>query len=529
MGNIVHCKHSNYCCDEPSSASSPLTHKDSFNPAIQPVVVPNKNQHFQSIIKNEYKRTNEHLSQSNVYGEFCKMLKNVLKIQHYYRRYRSYKLKVKNKKNITFKSYLLQPNNNSNINFIISNKNHAITTTAVFVNNLTDSSPVATTSKIIYEREKEDTFNTQIKNNLNHMMLLTKSIKNNELAVNKETTILSKLLYSYKINFNRANNGQPVFYSFQTNHSFFSNYCSTNKRSSSASSVNSFYSWENLNPKDIHGNFIMKSKKKLIFQGTFDSITHKKKGFGIVHWEDGSTFHSIFQNNHAEGFGRFNNISTKSIYAGEYVKNCPKGYGTFLSLYHNIIYEGYWDSMKLNGIGIELNKDEIYFQGEFLNCLKNGIGLQRWEDGTVYQGEWKDNKMSGYGIISFNDGNIYKGQLIHNQMNGYGEFVWQNGSMYIGGYEKDIKHGFGIFCWEMNPIKAYVGFWKEGKRNGVGISIVGNIIRYQLWNEDELEKTFQNKTEAIKSLEGYQIKYSHLFHKNVSEIFALYGIQFKLC
>jgi len=59
------------------------------------------------------------------------------------------------------------------------------------------------------------------------------------------------------------------------------------------------------------------------------------------------------------------------------------------------------------------------------------------------------------------------GQWRYNSMHGYGEFHWKDGRIYSGYYVQDKKEGFGIYYWEKDN-KAYVGFWKDGKQNGVG-------------------------------------------------------------
>ena len=133
----------------------------------------------------------------------------------------------------------------------------------------------------------------------------------------------------------------------------------------SSSNHNTFISIANnntINYRDVNGNFTKKSKKGLKYKGNINKMTRQKNGFGVVKWEDGSHFSISFNNNHAEGPGKFYNATNKSIYNGYYENNIPKGYGCYESLQYQVTFEGEWCKKELSGIGIEIWNDETYYQ-----------------------------------------------------------------------------------------------------------------------------------------------------------------------
>ena len=68
-------------------------------------------------------------------------------------------------------------------------------------------------------------------------------------------------------------------------------------------------------------------------------------------------------------------------------------------------------------------------------------------------------------------------------MNGNGQLIWFNsGKMYFGDFLNNKKHGLGIFFWGLQ--KKWVGYWKVGLREGLGIMInENNLMEKGLWIE----------------------------------------------
>ena len=219
-----------------------------------------------------------------------------------------------------------------------------------------------------------------------------------------------------------------------------------------------------------------------------------KEGFGIITWEDKSQLFSIFQNNKANGISKYIDPENNIIFVGEYFHNKPRGFGYYKNP-KGTTFEGYWKNNILNGIGIEIWKDSTFYQGEFKNNKRNGIGLYRWSDGTIYHGEWVNDEMTGYCLITYRDEKMYIGEIDKGIMNGYGEFTWKNGKKYLGYYKNDFKEGFGIYIFEHKPFQAYVGFWSEGKMDGLGLVIKGRNIKYGFWKKGERKQRFKGPWE----------------------------------
>ena len=103
-------------------------------------------------------------------------------------------------------------------------------------------------------------------------------------------------------------------------------------------------------------------------------------------------------------------------------------------------------------------------------------------------------------------------------MHGYGEFRWADGKKYAGYYIHDKKEGFGIYYWA-NPLRVYLGFWKNGKQDGVGKYFNGNRPpKYGIWKNGDKIEIFQDEEQAFKSLLPNQEKYIKFFKCSLADI-----------
>ena len=91
---------------------------------------------------------------------------------------------------------------------------------------------------------------------------------------------------------------------------------------------------------------------------------------------------------------------------------------------------------------------------------------------------------------------------------------WNNGYIYFGNYIKNVKNGFGIFIWRKKPLIAFVGFWENGKQNGVGVKINDNIFKYGVWKNGKKE-IWINFSDIGKYFNQDEEKYEKLFGNNI--------------
>jgi hypothetical protein len=106
-------------------------------------------------------------------------------------------------------------------------------------------------------------------------------------------------------------------------------------------------------------------------------------------------------------------------------------------------------------------------------------------------------------------------------MHGYGEFHWTDGKKYYGYYDRDKKHGFGVFCWP-NFSKVYLGGWKNGKQDGLGILLFDNgFIKHGLWINGNWVKWLKGSWEFEKySAESHG--YLHLLLQDPKKVLSIF-------
>jgi len=90
----------------------------------------------------------------------------------------------------------------------------------------------------------------------------------------------------------------------------------------------------------------------------------------------------------------------------------------------NKIKTGYFKDNKANGFGIlSKQKEELIYQGEFLNDKKNGIGFNYLDDAVSYIGEFKSNEQNGLGSMIYSESTFYLGEWKNGVHNGFVIFI----------------------------------------------------------------------------------------------------------
>jgi hypothetical protein len=107
-------------------------------------------------------------------------------------------------------------------------------------------------------------------------------------------------------------------------------------------------------------------------------------------------------------------------------------------------------------------------------------------------------------------------------MDGYGEFHWPDGKKYFGYYVKDKKDGFGVFYWP-NNCKVYLGGWKNGKQDGLGILLFNNgAVKYGIWINGNWVKWLRGSYEFEKYKTDH-VGYYHLLLQDPKDLFITFA------
>ena len=77
------------------------------------------------------------------------------------------------------------------------------------------------------------------------------------------------------------------------------------------------------------------------------------------------------------------------------------------------MYAGEWKFGKRCGLGTITAKEQVVYDGEFLNDSRDGMGTGHFKNGSSYTGAWKMGKMHGKGCLSS------KGQAVQG--------IWEEG------------------------------------------------------------------------------------------------------
>lgn len=232
----------------------------------------------------------------------------------------------------------------------------------------------------------------------------------------------------------------------------------------------------------------------------------------------------------------------KKGYIGQFKSGSKNGNGLNIDAKQGAFYIGGWENDKENGSAKIFNLDnEIMFSGEFANgnpvtppvhsgqelgCVlgncENGFGHYKFDNGDTYIGEFANGAQHGHGTHHFKDGTKHVGYFENGLQHGGGKYlnaegvvvlegVFINGALLQGSkIEKqytdqkkclvgDCIDGFGIYIETFTPgwkdaYRDYVntfevryeGFWKNGKKHGLGFQEDRMSNRYVgEFNKDE--------------------------------------------
>lgn len=166
--------------------------------------------------------------------------------------------------------------------------------------------------------------------------------------------------------------------------------------------------------------------------------------------------------------------------------NCKTGFGK-LRYSDGATYTGDFEQFQFHGFGTFYHPKGDSYVGGWLFGKKNGKGIYEYADKSKYEGEFLENKKQGLGIYTWPGGETsLKVNFFQGEPEGPGELTIAGGIKLFGVYRKGIIFdGKGIFIYKDGS--KYIGEWKSGKRNGVGILMGsdGNILKTGNWKDDQ--------------------------------------------
>ena len=121
------------------------------------------------------------------------------------------------------------------------------------------------------------------------------------------------------------------------------------------------------------------------------------------------------------------------------------------------------------------------YEGTFLNDTRSGKNCQmRYDNGDVYEGDYKKNERHGNGKYLYANGDIYQGNWKDNRFSGRGKFINANGR------------------------ETFDGYWKSGKKHGLGTWFKDGITIEGTWENDKLTSSLSNSetNDEIKIVDG---------------------------
>ena len=403
---------------------------------------------------------NKKVSKLNKNEEY--FIKNIIKIQSYFRQYIKKRNKYKNiheKENINLKiNEIIYSSEDNDIN---SNKN---INEKINLNILSDNTLISSNDNSQFP------FNIKNKNNLNHKYF-GYSIPNNEIKDNLNKQELIKEGF-----------GKMIFVDGSEISGLFHN-----------------------NKLQGYAKYINTGKKNINNRLNFDD-----KVIIITDNLDYEEFVGEYKDYSPNGFGIYKNYLTNLTITGIFINNIFSGIGIEESGEGGYIYSGEFYYNKKEGYGKMEWKDGQKYFGEFKNNQMNGYGIIEYPGKIFYQGEIQNGKMDGFGEFFWRNDKKYIGNYKNDKRNGFGVFIFkvENNNNNCKLKPTLINNNTSA----LDGYSAYIGFWKNGNMDGFGIKINSKNIKFGIWENGQKKKWFDNE-ENVKSYLNYYVpkNYINLF------------------
>lgn len=195
---------------------------------------------------------------------------------------------------------------------------------------------------------------------------------------------------------------------------------------------------------------------------------------------------------------------------------------------------------KCSGMGATLYKDKSIYIGDYYRDCIQGYGMLISSDKDdiancpncrVFIGNFKDGKKEGYGKCYNKNGIIiYEGEFANDKPNDtYPKDIintsrtlriydLNNKNYFIGEYKDDNAFGFGVFVLD-NGTSLWQSSFKNGQREGVGLYIASNG-EWQAINIEDGQATIISSSEHYKEIEAIN---KANFKKGLSEALGYFS------
>ena len=136
----------------------------------------------------------------------------------------------------------------------------------------------------------------------------------------------------------------------------------------------------------------------------------------------------------------YNIFKDELLYEGEFLNDKRNGIGKEYSN-GRIVYEGEFLNGKRSGKGKEYSHGKIVYDGEYLNGEKHGKGKEYkyWTGTLIFEGEYLNGKKNGKAKEFVNDNLIFEGEYFNDVKNGKAKEYYKNNLIFEGEYLNGLR------------------------------------------------------------------------------------------
>jgi hypothetical protein len=231
---------------------------------------------------------------------------------------------------------------------------------------------------------------------------------------------------------------------------------------------------EYFNSKNVKSPGVLKGFANSVVIAT--TTNTKGNGYAVVQYDNKTFYIGQLLDGKKSGFGVRSYVGSALAYVGDYQNDIKAGQGKLFDFKKNkIVFTGEWARDKRNGYG-ELEKDNAFYKGNYVEDQMDGKGKQLWENGDSYEGDFKNDLKNGRGLMKHANGDVYEGQFVNGKMHGEGVYTWKNGEKYIGEFRDGTMGGRGKIDYGINVVAE--GIFEGNTNRNVGYGLTGEFGKY---------------------------------------------------